>query len=87
MVGNVGNQENALRFGQRIEDVDMLDIVGIRRVGQGRKDGVDYDGEYVLQPRLIECTSDATVGCVSDLQLALDERRIGGADFQDVHNA
>lgn len=54
MVGNVGNQENALRLGQGAEDVDVLRIVSVRRIGESRKNGIDGDSEDVLPGLSVE---------------------------------
>lgn len=48
MVGDVSDQEDTLRLGQRAEDVGVLRVVGIRGVSESRKKRVDGDGEDVL---------------------------------------
>lgn len=82
MIRNIRDQKNTLRLGQRVEDIHVLRIVGIGRVGKGRENGVDDDGEDILRQLSVKYgRGHLNVGY---LQLSLDERRIGGAYFQDI---
>src|SRR4051812_16303669 len=83
--GDVGEKDNALELSQWLQHIQMLAIVGVRRVSNEWKDLDDNESKYILQTHISNFTVALNVAG-RHLQLLSCVWRIWRAETEHVHN-